>query len=412
MGSSLEGRQLTILVAAHSGNLSGVETYAEQVACAGAAASHKVTLVAIGPDNAAKLRERIGTQVRILATEPLSRSGWRSAPRMVPTLALGELVRPLGDALRQLGETFDVAHLNHPALAASVRPYSRRVVSGAWFYPHRPVGRMVETWRHTGAAFPKSAGFAAKGLSHYWNDRRGYAASDCVVTPTQLLADQLQAMGIHAVACPPPGGRFELEQRDETDLSRRADGRRRVTMICGDLSHPRKNIAAGIDAVKVLADSGMKIDLELIGGKHEALEAHLAPLASSVRVEATGPLPRGQVLKRLRRTDALVVPSLYEEWGYVATEALLTGTPVVAFPVYPFLEVLGAPLGLCAGDMSPDALARALGRVLDSEPERSRVAASAQERFGAEAIGQRLTAIWSSVPAVAGEPALVGASNG
>src|SRR5258708_10777118 len=228
MGSSLEGRQLSILVAAHSGNLSGVETYAEQVACAGAAASHKVTLVAIGTDNAAELGERIGTRVRVLATEPLSRSGWRSAARRMPTFALGELVGPLEQTLRRLGETFDVAHLNHPAFADTVRPYSRRVVSGAWFYPHRPGGRVVETWRHTGAAFPKSAGFAVKSLAHYWNDRKGYSASDCVVAPTQLLADQLEAMGIPGVPCHRPGGRFELNDADSPALNGRVDGRRRV----------------------------------------------------------------------------------------------------------------------------------------------------------------------------------------
>jgi glycosyltransferase involved in cell wall biosynthesis len=245
-----------------------------------------------------------------------------------------------------------------------------------------------------------------KSLAHYWNDRKGYSASDCVVAPTQLLADQLEAMGIHAVACPPPSGRFELNDADGPDLNRRVDGRRRVTMICGDLSHPRKNIGAGIDAVRLLADGGLKIDLELIGGNFDALERHLGALASSVRVETPGPLPRAQVLNRLQRTDALVVPSLYEEWGYVATEALLSGTPVVAFPVYPFVEILGAPLGRCADGMSSAALARALGQVLDAEVDRALVASTADARFGAEAIGQRLTAIWSSDPEMMREPVL------
>jgi len=107
------------------------------------------------------------------------------------------------------------------------------------------------------------------------------------------------------------------------------------------------------------------------------------------------------------------VPSLYEEWGYVATEALLSGTPVVAFPVYPFVEILEAPLGLCADGTSPAALARVLARVLEGEVDRSLVAATAEERFGPEAIGQRLTAIWSSDLTVMREPVLSGSvANG
>jgi len=79
---------------------------------------------------------------------------------------------------------------------------------------------------------------------------------------------------------------------------------------------------------------------------------------------------------------------------------------VVAFPVYPFIEMLGAPLGLCADGMSPAALARALWQVLDGEVDRSLIAATADARFGAEAIGKRLTATWSSDPAVTREPVL------
>jgi len=46
----VENTHLSVLVALRTGNLSGVETYAEQVASAAAAAGHTVTLVVAGPD--------------------------------------------------------------------------------------------------------------------------------------------------------------------------------------------------------------------------------------------------------------------------------------------------------------------------------------------------------------------------
>ncbi len=405
-------KRLSILVAAYSGNLSGVETYAEQVAWAGAQAAHDVTLLAIGPDAAAQLRDRTGSRVRILATEPLPRSGWRSAARQLPTFALNELLQRLDETLSRLDERFDVAHLNHPALAGAARPYARRVVVAAWFYPHRPRARVVETWRHTGGVFPKSAALALKGLSHYWNDRKGFSASDCVVAPTELLAAQLGEIGINATVCPPPAARLEASAAGDRRRSLRAEGRQQVTIICGNLSHPRKNVAAGVDAVRLLAAAGMKIDLELIGRNAGGFEAELCAVAPSVRVLAPGPLPHAEVLERLQRTDALLVPSLYEEWGYVATEALLSGTPVVAFPVYPFVEILTHPLGRCADDMSSRALAQAVAQILTGEATPSLVASTAEQRFGAEAIGRRLTTIWSRDTVDDREPALSGGRDG
>src|ERR1700682_3549894 len=145
-------KQLSVLVALHSGNLSGVETYAEQVAATGAAASHRGTLVALGADLADELHGRAGgASIRVVATEPLPRSSWRSAARQLPTFSLMEAQALLEGSLRRLRKRFDVAHLNHPALAKAARPYADRVVVGGWFYPHSPRERMAETWRHTGA---------------------------------------------------------------------------------------------------------------------------------------------------------------------------------------------------------------------------------------------------------------------
>jgi len=139
----------------------------------------------------------------------------------------------------------------------------------------------------------------------------------------------------------------------------------------------------------------MEIDLELIGRNADDLADLLDMLPASVRVVRAGRLQRAEVEDRLRNTNVLLVPSLYEEWGYVATEAALEGTPVVALPVYPFVEILKSPFGVCASDMSPAALADALRHVLDTHPSRSLVASTAEAMFGTGTIGERLTEIWS-----------------
>lgn len=395
---AIANTRLSVLVALHSGSFSGIDTYAEEIAAAGASAHNDVTLVGLGEKVAAVLRERTGNpRIRIVPTRALPQSALRSAVRQLPTLAVAEMQAELRAALRDLGEWFDVAHLNHPALASSVRPFAARVVVGAWFYPHSARGRIAETWRHTGAAFPRSAGFALKGLSHYWNDRRGYSESDCIVAPTELLAAQLKGLGFKAVVCPPPTQPPRSIGHKRQVNGRAARQTRRITICCGDLSHPRKNVRTGVDAVRRLAAAGFEVELELIGGNSDSLSDTLATLPASVQVCRLGPLPRDQIHLRLMESDVLLVPSLYEEWGYVATEALLAGTPVVACPVYPFTEILKPPMGRCASKAKSGALVEALAQVLEAGADRHEVAAVAAKRFGAQAIGRRLTEIWSGI---------------
>ncbi len=399
-----EKRRLSVLIALHSGSFSGVDTYAEQVAAAAATASHQVTLLGQGAELAAALAGGLGgPQIRVLATASPRSSMWGSAARQVPGLALMEMRGALETTLATLDERFDVAHLNHPALARAARRYANRVVVAAWFYPHHGRRRVMETWRHTGAVFPKSAGLALKGLAHYWNDRQGYSASDCIVAPTERLASHLQNLGLHARVCPPPGRRPKSASRGGWAKEQQAGGPLRIAICCGDLSHPRKNVAAGIQAVGRLGHAGMRVNLDLIGRKADAFEALFAKLPASVEVHSTGPLARERVDAWLRKADVLLVPSLYEEWGYVATEALLAGTPVVAFPVYPFSEVLTRPLGLCARDMSPGSLAMAIEEVLTTGTNRPVIASAAESRFGANEIGRRLTDIWLGDPPLSPE---------
>jgi glycosyltransferase involved in cell wall biosynthesis len=389
--------QLSVLVALHGGTLSGVDTYAEQVAVAGAAASHHVTLLAFGEQAAAGLAQRrYGPNLTVRTTAAPPRSYVRSLARQVPTLALAEMESRVGKELRRTRERFDVAHLNHPGLADAVRPFADRVVVGAWFYPHSARGRVRETWAHTGGKFPRSAGFALKGLSHYWNDRRGYAASDCIVTPTELLAHQLRSLGLDAVACPPPAN---LHPGPSAAGARGAREKPRVSIACGNLALPRKNVGVGIEAVHRLGAAGMAVELELIGRNAERFAAQLRRLPASVALRITGPVGREEMPARLQAADVLLIPSLYEEWGYVATEALISGTPVVAGPVYPFVEILSPTLGACATEMSAAALADALAEVLIQGADRSSVANAAAQRFGAEVVSRRLGAIWTGAPA-------------
>jgi glycosyltransferase involved in cell wall biosynthesis len=389
-----EGRGLRVLVGIHDGTLSGVNTYVEQVAAAAATAVDDVTLLVADDELAADLGGRLqGIRVVSLGMGPIT-TAQRRRERLSPGYAARRLDTALAAARPRIGHGFDAAHLNHPHLAATVRPLAERVYVAAWYHPHSVLGRATGTWRQSGGGFPRRAGLAVKGVLHYRNDVRGYRAADIVVTPTEILAQQLRRRGFDAVQCTPPA-RALGEPRDDGAKGRGPGDPHRLLLCCGDLGHPRKNVGLALDAVAILSGEGRAVELELVGGNVGAIQDRLDHLSGAVAVTVRGRLPAVEVHRRMRAADALLFPSLFEEWGYVAAEAALQGTPVVTLPVYPFTEMLEQPYGFRASGLGAGAYAGAIADALRSGAPRSTVAEAAEGRFGLRGAGRRLAAIWA-----------------
>lgn len=392
---SAPGAALRVLVGVQGEGLNGIDTYAEQVAAAAVEAGHDVTLLVTSPEVAQVVGGRLDGRVRVvdmgLAAPGRAR---RIAGRLWHGVSMRRLERGMRRALAGRRGEFDVAHLNHPALAARARPAAAAVVVSAWFYPHAPATRVVHAWAHNRGPFVKRLVLAAKSISYYLGDARGFAEADGVVAPTQLLADQLRSRGVRAECCPPP---VRIGAAAATRPARAAADVVRLVAVSGDLTHPRKNLREAIDAAgRVASRSGRRVSLEMIGRNGEALRASAGPLPEGVVLALPGALERTQVHRRVAAADALLLPSLYEEWGYVAVEALLLGTPVVTCPVYPFASMLDGGLGVVASEMGPGALAAAIERVLAGAC-RPDLAAAAAERYGAASVGGRLSEIWRAV---------------
>lgn len=385
--------RLRVLVGVHDGGFNGIDAYSEQIVASALEAGHEVTLAATQAA-ASRLRTRLGPAVRILELDlPLPGRVAGLAARIWPRLDRRRLGRALTAALLRSGQTFDVIHLNRPGLAPVMRRFTRRLVSAAWFYPHAPVHRAVETWRHTeGGQLLRRMAITLKSFSHYLGDVEGFRASDCVVAPTPSLSDQLRAQGIQAVVCPPP---VEVQRTHPPfEQEGRAADLKRLVICSGDLSHPRKNLLRALEALPHLAQRGWRLRVEVIGRNPERLQAMARTLPVGIEVNFTGSLPAEQVQAHMRSADVFLFPSLYEEWGYAAVEALLCGTPVVTFPVYPFHSMLAGGLGEIAQDLSARGLADAVERAFRLT-DRSGLAMAAAARFGSSVVARRLTEIWT-----------------
>ena len=392
-----------VLLGIDDGELSGINTYIRHVAAAAATTASDVTLLVAHDRRAADLSLRLADAgVRVVSLGMPPATPWQErAIRLSPSYAARRLEAAVAAARERVGGGYDVVHLNHPYLAVAFRPLATRVSVGAWFYPHSATRRAVSIWQHTGRR-PKSVALALKGVLHYGNDVRGFNAADVVIAATERLAEDLRRSGVNAVHSTPPAEvGTALGERTARDTD---ESPQRLLVCAGDLGHARKNVVLAVDALDLLARAGGAWELELIGRNAAAIRRSVKRLPSSVSVIVRGPLPSIDVHHRMRAADLLLVPSLFEEWGFVAVEAVLQGTPVVTLPVYPFAEMLGSPLGFSAADSSAAAYADAIDAALRSPASRDLVAGLATERFGLESAGRRLTRIWEECRPTSAEP--------
>jgi glycosyltransferase involved in cell wall biosynthesis len=372
--------------------MNGIETYAEQVAVAARAAGNEVTLAVTGEVAEASVRKRLTQADLRIVSLGLGRLTPRRIllERLAPQLQTARVGRALARAVAADGlRGFDVVHLNRAPLASWARGAAARTFVTGWFFPHALVPRLKETWRDTRGASARRAALTAKAFAYYVGDVSGYRCASHIVACTETLARQLASRGLPASACPPP---VRVVTADSAPVPRASKTELELLICSGDLSHPRKNLRDAVQALPFIARD-RRIVLRAIGRNGAHLEAAARGLPPNVRLELLGPQAPEAVHTAMRSADAFLFPSLYEEWGYVATEAILSGTPVVAYPVYPFHEMLKGGLGHVASSMEPRALAEAAELALRG-PRGAALAQSGAERFGSEAVGRRLTAIW------------------
>ena len=164
----------------------------------------EVTLLATHASLAALLEKRLcGTGVRVVDLglgEPTARQ--RRLERLSPAYAARRLSAGVRSAQSGLG-AFDVAHVNHPALARAMHPLAERVVVAAWFYPRAPWRVPSPPGSTPEGASPGAPGWPSRGCSTTATMCAGIAPPDCAIAPTQLLADELLRAGIPAVQCLP-----------------------------------------------------------------------------------------------------------------------------------------------------------------------------------------------------------------
>jgi glycosyltransferase involved in cell wall biosynthesis len=147
-----------------------------------------------------------------------------------------------------------------------------------------------------------------------------------VLTNGHTTADWVVARGMPATRVFPFA--YFLPRKEEQRTMNQNDGPFRFC-FAGQLI-TRKRVDWLIQALQGLHTGRAEFELWIVGVGPEApvLRAMVAGEFGK-RVRWLGVLPHAEVPAVMAQTDCLVLPSLHDGWGAVASEALILGTPVV-----------------------------------------------------------------------------------
>lgn len=139
-------------------------------------------------------------------------------------------------------------------------------------------------------------------------------------------------------------------------------------LLCIGYLNERKGQKHLIDAVKLLRDSGMIVNLSLAGSgdTRSMLESLVAQHQLQSQVSFLGWVEHGQLLEMLQSgtVDCVALPSFFEGIPAALIEAMACGVPVIATEVGGTPELLRDAAGILVPPGDPWALAEAIKRLV------------------------------------------------
>mgnify|MGYP006430265157 CR=1 FL=1 len=199
------------------------------------------------------------------------------------------------------------------------------------------------------------------------DETRAVALAERVITTSRFTAHRLGVLGIHhgTVHVIPPGCTPRpLATGSSADSP---------LLLCVASLTPRKAQHHLLDALSRLTDRPWHCRLvgptDLNPDYAAAIAAQRDRLALAERVEVCGAIDADELDAAYRTADLFILPSVYEGFGMVVSEAVAHGLPVVTTTGGALATTLPEGAGIAVRPDDAEALATALADVLD-HPER------------------------------------------
>jgi teichuronic acid biosynthesis glycosyltransferase TuaC len=254
------------------------------------------------------------------------------------------------------------------------------VIDAEFFYPDGPAA--VEL----GAMFDVPVSIKARGADiHHWGTadatrdavtRAGYAADGTLAVSEALRADMI-ALGLpgdHITVHRTGIDRHRFHPRDRDEAKAKWGIKGPLVVSVGALIE-RKCMAVVIGAVQRLPGTHLLIAGE--GPQRPKLEEMIAAAGMEDCIRLLGAVPHDELPSLYAAADVMALASTSEGLANVWVEALASGTPIVVSDAGGAAEVVTRPEAGRIVERRPDAFATAIRAILADPPERSAVAATA-----------------------------------
>jgi glycosyltransferase involved in cell wall biosynthesis len=179
-----------------------------------------------------------------------------------------------------------------------------------------------------------------------------------------------------------PDELFSLERRPEDYI-----------LFFGRLDVAHKGLDTLLSAMATLTRQRPVVALRIAGRGRDAarLRAMVREMGLESSVSILGPVPEAERQALFAGALLVVMPSRFEGFGLVAAEAMAAGIPLVASDIGALRDVVGNG-GVLVPPGDAQALASAVGRLLDDPDARQRLSAAARataDRFRWERVAAR-----------------------
>lgn len=353
-----------------------------------AATRHEVAVLHLAAPQRGPARPRLETE----QDGPLYTLRLRRRPG--PPLTAGNVAAVVG-ALRRLSARGFVPDLIHAhevgAGFAAVRAGGAR---------RRPV---VVSVHFSGFALGQVRGISARLA------RGAFARADAVCPVSESLRERMEQGGWP--------GRFRVVP-NVVDIDRfvpgaPAAGVPRIVVVAA--LTPVKGVEQLVEAAGLLAERGASFHVDLVGDGElrEPLMRRIERLGLNERVELHGTLSSDAVAALMRDAAFAVVPSVWETFSVVLSEAMACGLPVVATAVGALPERVGEHNGILVAPDDPACLAGGIAQMLEryGSYNREAIAGEVRARLSPDAVAAAWDVVYADVVARRrGSSAVVAAS--
>jgi len=207
--------------------------------------------------------------------------------------------------IKKILDEFDIVHETLPPWGSE----SDRLITTRWGYvSYRELARI----RFSGLSFPENLGAYPVTLQHYIMDRKSLKKAKFVISVNEDNDSHI----------PPPIELRPIKKYENNEILK-------ILFVSRDLNMPRKNIFVLLETLKHLK---RPVELHLIGNGKISDNF-------SFKIVNHGYLKRDDVFQIMYSSDILILPSIYEELGFVGLEAYSVGLPVIVSDIPSFRTV-------------------------------------------------------------------------